>query len=429
MTRFAALSLSVQGLFGVLALLLVTGAVYLLVSFCTAKIKGVRSCAAAAVTLAAYLLLQAIGDACNCRALAVASAYLGRIADELPAIVIALLLLLLTAAETLLLRDLKRQKITILTPMYAKESLDALPDGICFFHADGHPLLVNAQMNRICAELFGQTLLNAAVVWDSLQSGKGNAVFLRSAPTVLLQTKDGKVWDLHIRTLMVRRAEIRELIAYDVTTQYRLSRELDARNDSLRRVNERLRRFSREVERSTKESEILSAKMRVHDNVGRSLLAFRSYLEQPEGDRDRDKLLLLWRQTVAIVKNEALPVKQSSDWELLCKAARSVNVQIVQDGRLPENGSERAVIIAAVHECLTNTVKHAKGNELYLKLSSSETVLAAQLSNNGLPPAGAICETGGLLNLRRKVEAAGGTMKTEAAPRFLLRIELPGGAG
>ncbi len=429
MTRFAALSITTQGVFGVLALLLVTGAAYLLVSFCTVQIKGLRLCAAAVVTLTAYLLLQGIGDACNCQVFGIPSAYLGKTADALPVVVVALLLLLLAAAETLLLRALQRQKETILTPMYAKVSLDALPDGICFFQADGHPLLVNTQMNRISAELFGQTILNAAVFWNSLQSGKGNAVFLRSEPTVLLQTKDAKVWDFRIRTLTVRRAEIRELIAYDVTTQYRLSEELDARNDSLRRVNERLRRYSREVERSTTESEILSAKLRVHDNVGRSLLAFRSYLEQPEGKRDRDKLLLLWRQTVAILKNEASPAKQCSDWELLCKAAQSVDVQIVQDGQLPENDRERAVIIAAVHECLTNTVKHANGNELYLKLSSSETVLTAQLSNNGLPPAGTICETGGLRNLRRMVEAAGGTMKTEAVPRFLLRIELPGGAG
>ena len=92
--------------------------------------------------------------------------------------------------------------------------------------------MVKTQMNRISGELFGSEILNGERFWEDIQN--------RSSDIAL--TKDGKVWDLHIRTLMVRRAEIRELIAYDVTTQYRLSRELDARNDSLRRVNERLRR-------------------------------------------------------------------------------------------------------------------------------------------------------------------------------------------
>ena len=427
MTRFSALSIAVQGFFGLLALLLLTGAIFLLISFCTARIKGLRFCAAAFVTVAAYALLQGIGDACICHACGVPTAYLGRFVGELPFGVLALLLVLLAAAEALLLRSLKQQQKSILTPMYAKESLDALPDGICFFHTDGHPLLVNTQMNRICAELFGQTILNAAAFWGSLQAGEGNAVFLRSEPTVLLQTKNARIWDFRIRTLTVRRAEIRELIAYDVTTQYRLSEELDARNESLRRVNERLRRYSREIERSTTESEILSAKMHVHDNVGRSLLAFRSYLEQPETERDRSKLLLLWRHTAAILKNEASPVKQSSAWEQLCKAAQSVDVEIVQDGTLPENERERAVIIAAVHECLTNTVKHAKGNQLFLKLRASDTSLTAELTNNGLPPDAEIRETGGLMNLRRKVEAVGGTMETRGKPHFLLRVELPRG--
>lgn len=427
MTRFGALSITAQGFFGLLAMLTVTGAAYLLVSFCVVRMKGLLLCAAALVTVAAYLLLQGIGDSCNCHVFSTQPAYLGKIADELPFGVLALLLFLLAAAETLLFRSLKRHQKTILTPMYAKESLDALPDGVCFFHADGQPLLVNTQMNRICAELFGRTMLNAAAFWSSLQGGKGNAEFLRTEPTVLLRTKDARIWDFRIRTLTVRHAEVQELIAYDVTTQCRLAEELDARNESLRRVNARLRRFSREVERSTTESEILSAKMRVHDNVGRSLLAFRSYLEQPEAERDRNKLLLLWRDTAAILKNEASPVKRSSEWELLCKAAQSVDVEIMRDGALPENERERAVIISAVHECLTNTVKHAKGNKLFLKLRASDVSLTAELTNNGTPPDTEIRETGGLMNLRRMVERAGGTMKTESKPCFLLRVELPRG--
>ena len=94
---------------------------------------------------------------------------------------------------------------------------------------------------------------------------------------------------------------------------------------------------------------------------------------------------------------------------------------------VPEDEREGAVIIAAVHECLTNTVKHAKGNELFLKLRARDTSLTVELTNNGLPPAAEIRETGGLMNLRRKVEAAGGTMETREKPNFLLRIELPRG--
>lgn len=427
MRSYAMLSNTVQGVFGVCALLLMAGAVYLLVSVCALRLRGRYLLSTVLMTAAAVFLLQGIGDVSNCKINGFTPAYLGKMMGAIPSAVPALLLSLLAAAEAVLLRHLKHLRQSMLTPMSAKESLDALPDGVCFFTADGQPLLVNTQMNRISAELFGVTLLNADTFLHCLRRGEGSAEFLRTEPTVLLRTEDGKVWDFRIRTLTVRRCTVQELIAYDMTTQYRLGKELDARNAGLKRVNERLRRYSREVECSTTENEILTAKIRVHDDVGRSLLAFRAYLEQPQAERNRDKLLLLWRQTVAVLKKESAPVERCSDWELLCKAAHSVDVQIVQDGTLPENERERAVVIAAVHECLTNTVKHAKGNQLYLKLSASETALTAELTNNGSPPAGEIQETGGLRNLRRMVEAAGGTMITEANTRFLLRVVLPRG--
>ena len=412
MSRYDTLSNATQGFFGVFALLLMAGAVYLLVSVCSMRRRDWRLAFSVLLTAIAVLLLQGIGDASNCKVNGFTPVNLGKMTGAMPYGVLAALLALMASAEAALLLHLKQQRKTMLTPMSAKESLDALPDGICFFHADGQPLLVNMRMNRISAELFGTTLLNADAFLQSLRRGEGKAEFLRTEPTVIVRTEDGKVWDFRVRTLTVRRAAVQELIAYDVTEQHRLGEELDARNEGLRRVNERLRRYSREVERSTMEKELLTAKMRVHDDVGRSLLAFRAYLEQPKADRNRNALLLLWRQTVAVLKNEASPVKRCSDWELLSKAAQSVDVQIVQDGEVPENDRERAVIIAAVHECLTNTVKHAKGNKLYLKLRSSENLLTAELTNNGSLPAGAISETGGLLNLRNTVETAGGTMKT-----------------
>ena len=47
MTRFGALSITAQGFFGLLAMLTVTGAAYLLVSFCVVRMKGLLLCAAA----------------------------------------------------------------------------------------------------------------------------------------------------------------------------------------------------------------------------------------------------------------------------------------------------------------------------------------------------------------------------------------------
>ena len=46
------------------------------------------------------------------------------------------------------------------------------------------------------------------------------------------------------------------------------------------------------------------------------------------------------------------------------------------------------------------------------------------ITNNGRPPKGTIAESGGLLSLRRKIEAMGGTMLIESDPAFALHIQL-----
>ena len=43
-------------------------------------------------------------------------------------------------------------------------------------------------------------------------------------------------------------------------------------------------------------------------------------------------------------------------------------------------------------------------------------------TNDGSAPSGSIAEGGGLSTARRKIEAAGGRMLIEAAPRFALTI-------
>jgi len=48
-----------------------------------------------------------------------------------------------------------------------------------------------------------------------------------------------------------------------------------------------------------------------------------------------------------------------------------------------------------------------------------------EFTNNGAPPAGTVTETGGLADLRKQIENAGGTMCIRSTPDFALMITLP----
>lgn len=57
---------------------------------------------------------------------------------------------------------------------------------------------------------------------------------------------------------------------------------MEKKNQTLQQINERLIKFGKEMEQVTREQEILNAKISVHDDIGRSSLTARVYLEQPE---------------------------------------------------------------------------------------------------------------------------------------------------
>ena len=110
------------------------------------------------------------------------------------------------------------------------------------------------------------------------------------------------------------------------------------------------------------------------------------------------------------------------------KTAESVGVKILYTGVRPPKGSvEEKILANAVFECITNTARHADGDELYITVSDDGAFFTAKISNNGRAPHAEIAEGGGLSSLRRMAEMAGGSMKTESFPHFLLTVSVPKG--
>ena len=418
MTPFHLLPDLTRVLYGSCAVVLMVGALSLLTAVCIWHMERRYVACSAALSVLSILLMQGITDVSDILLRANPTFLsLAKIMEHIPVSVILVLLILTGAAEGVMALLLWHRKKNMLTPGAIKESLDSLPDGVCFFARDGQPLLVNKQMQQLSGELFGTEMPAAQDFWEQLVRTAGTVPSDADAdPGITLRTSDGKVWEFHRQALKTAHAGIQEMIACDVTRQYRLRRELEERNWRLARIHERLHRYNLEVERIAAEKEVLNAKIQVHDDVGRTLLAFRSYLAQPEESRNRESLLALWQQTISALKNEAAPDEPDTDCALLHEAAQSVGVTLVCDGQMPEDETAREILTAAIHECLTNTVKHAGGDKLYCTVRSDETFVSAQLRNNGRQPTGEIQETGGLGNLRYTVESAGGTMKITSTP-------------
>lgn len=76
---------------------------------------------------------------------------------------------------------------------------------------------------------------------------------------------------------------------------------------------------------------------------------------------------------------------------------------------------------------MTNTIKHAKGNQVYVSFKERQRFLDIQITNNGEQPKEEIKEAGGLSSLRSLIEREGGSMKINSSPRFEMNITIEKG--
>lgn len=427
MTSYFQLPIISYLIYGICAVILMAGALYILATVSVSHLKKRTLLCAVALNAVVLFVLQGLNDViCYRRGYTIQASVFARVIGNLHWMTVAFLLIVLAVIELLFYRKLSSEKKYMLTAGSIKESLDKLPDGVCFFESGGQPLLVNMQMHKISEKLLGTELLNVETFWNSIKDKKVkcNAEIMQTEPTVIIWIDEENVWDFHLNLLNIKHCDIYELIAYNVAEQYGLSMELKQRNERLSAVNERLRLFSREMVNFTAEKELLEAKTKVHDDVGRSLLAFRSYLAQKPENRDRKSLLFLWKNVISVMKKETAPV---GDWDLLEKTAKSLRVDIRLSGEFPENIKLKTAILAAIRECLTNTARHAQGDLLCVSISSDDEAFKVELTNTGKVPDGEIQESGGLKNLRHIVERAGGTMTIEGKPKFMLKLEFATG--
>ena len=174
----------------------------------------------------------------------------------------ALLLTVLSLSSLLLLRRKSRRQ---LSPVSIKESCDHLPSALCFAWENGLPCLKNLKMDELSHLLTGEALLNANVFWQAIES----------QPIVTLE--NGQTWSFERVQMEMAGKSIYQITGTNITEEARLQREVEKDNLRLKGMNRRLRQYGQDVQEATREKEILRAKTRVHDQIGRALLQTRRF--------------------------------------------------------------------------------------------------------------------------------------------------------
>ena len=439
--EYGMLSGKIQTFAGIVQMLLVTASAWMFVRACSLRLSKKILAFTFLFLSVQVLFLHAVSDVTVVMTTEKKGTLLARVAGHGPAGLVLSVLAVSVLTGIFQWSFLYKKSRDMITTRSIKESIDLLPDGVCFSTDRGMPILMNSRMRQLCTEFTGEGLMDTEKFWRDLRNGNVRKGIrpLKQREAAFIDT-NGQVWDFRRSRLSYGGEKVTEISAVNITTQYHLHKELVARYERLNDVNSRLHHFSEEVEKVTREKEILAAKIKLHDEIGRSLLILRSYLtetpeksiqtETPEKSaqtekRDRSRLLPLWQYIVTSMQEGTILKEREDSLLLLKKEAADFNVDIFLEGLLPANPSVRNVIFAAVRECVGNTAKHARGDRLFITIHDTEENTEVFITNNGNAPGGSIHETGGLKNLRKMVEERGGSMQIKSSPVFVLHLCFP----
>ena len=300
-----------------------------------------------------------------------------------------------------------------------KESFDQLPTATCFFDSTGGVVLCNRRMYELSQYLLHSSIQYLAEAEQALASPPDGVVPIAHAENTY-QFPDQTIWKFEKRIVTDRYKETyTQLTAADVTQLHEALTQFAIDNHKLAQDAEKLKELSKTVEAVAREKEALAAKSAMHDSLASCITVTKQFLA---GDLDRisaEVVLREWETSIAFRDSVLEPAKDS-----LYHAAKSSGVTIRITGKIPD-GDMSELIYTAMQVCLTNAVQYAKATELAACIPENDDNVTVMIRNNGKQPEQPVREGGGLTNLRRRIEAAGGTMRIQSLPEFILCIEIP----
>lgn len=301
-----------------------------------------------------------------------------------------------------------------------KEAMNVLPIGICYFTEDGYVKLCNEQMYRLFQTMTRKDLQKREELKEALRLCERYGVSRINNKEIYL-FPGGKAWSYRENEVTDRKGKVyTEAIFLDITKQYEEKINLTKQTEQLKEIAKELRYLSDNVLILTREREVLAAKTKLHDQMGAGLTAIRQSLTQENADYKEAVRLL--RQAVNAIWNDNQYPLEEGDFERFLQDAKTLGVEVVCEGTLPESEELANICVLAMRECLTNGVCHAGATELSIQMQNENHQYSICITNNGAAPDKEIVPKGGLYNISRHVLDYGGEMQIQSFPYFALTI-------
>jgi len=316
---------------------------------------------------------------------------------------------------------------TSLSSLSIKNAIDSLHTGVMFCEDDGFILLANTQMRRLMTAITGSIQRNGRHFFELLTLGgidpRCETTRFEGQNVIILP--DGEAWMFTISDLKIRNKKYIQLTAADITLRWKLTAELQPQNEALKRRQDELSRTMENLHVLSRERETQRSKMRAHDILGERLTIL---LRSVRSEQAPDYALLrsLSKGLIDEIKAAGSAASPGDELAILKQVFQAIGVEIILEGKLPEDNRKGRLIVDIAREAVTNAVRHGLATRVLIEVEDLSGGCFFRITNNGHPPSESIREGGGIGGMRKKVEQFSGAVSVSIHPRFILEVVLPG---
>ena len=213
-----------------------------------------------------------------------------------------------------------------------------------------------------------------------------------------------------------------EVIAFDITEEYSLKKELDEQNEKIELNNKELVSSMENIENLEKEKNLLKIKNKYHDLLGQNLSVLQQYLNREEIKQENfDEIKFMIKKMFIDIEDTE---DSNTNLQNLIKIHQNNGTNIIIKGKLPENEKQAKVFFEIIREATTNAIKHAGSSKIFVEIKETLEETYMVITNDGKKPNEFITENEGIKGMRRKVEEIKGYFYVATVPQFWVNVSI-----
>ncbi|MCI9645230.1 MAG: sensor histidine kinase [Lachnospiraceae bacterium] len=224
-----------------------------------------------------------------------------------------------------------------------------------------------------------------------------------------------------------------------------LNGQLNDANEELRQANMQLEEYAKESEKAAETRERNRLAREIHDTLGHALTGIITGIEActalmdvaPEATKEQLKAIAeVARQGIKDVRRSVKALRPDALEKMDLEKALAQTIQEMRKATNAEisyqctadlnclNEDEENIIYRIVQECITNSIRHGKAREIWVRIDREYQLLKICIRDNGIGCA-EVKKGFGLHHMKERLDLLGGSLAYHGEDGFTVEAKLP----